>query len=408
MTIIFLSLMLVWLLPLTSGQNNTFSHVTTGTQVTPSESTRDQLATREASGLDPVSEVASRHITRSIGVQENGTKPSDEPSPQTPSKMFPPGILTAATPNNSTWSRFNGSTEGVKSTMETLFNFTTSAAIVATSHAGDPTTRAPPTPSSSAQTQSTDDETSRPSTRPTPSTSLVSTTDASTEPVENKTTNASPVPATQFPGLYRTAKAKTKTPSVHDAKTKERRPGGKEKPAKGSNHSKIVAGVIGGALVVMMVGFLFIFIKKRKLQKQQITTGDWAGPSPFLEGGVNNGQVTMRPSNRISLSSFLTQRLSKRLSALPDAGEELEDLTPASTFRGEHKGSSFGREAGGSDGGESNGMAGVVPETKSNGDTPMETSVSLTNETPHTNNNSEVANHIQDLSANPPTPPGLP
>ncbi|XP_031694185.1 mucin-5B-like [Anarrhichthys ocellatus] len=363
MTINFLSLMLVWLLPLPSGQNNTFSHVTTGMQVTPSESTQDQLTTREASSLDPVTEVAGRHIVRSIVVQENGTRPSDEPSLQTTSKMFPPGIRTAATPTNSTWSRFKGSTESVKSMME--FNFTTSAARVATSHAGDPTTTTwtPPTPSSSAQTQSTDDETSRPSTRPTPSTSLVSTTNASTEPVENKTANASPVTATQSPGLYRTPKATTKTPLFHVATTKERRPGGKEKPAKGSNHSKAVAGVIGGALVVMMVGFLLIYIKKRKLQKQQITTGDWAGPSPFLEGGANNGQVTMRPSNRTSLSSFLTQRLSKRLSTLPDAGEELEDLTPASTFGGEHKGSLFGREAGGSDG-----TAGDVPETKSNGD----------------------------------------
>ncbi|XP_075938897.1 uncharacterized protein LOC142939576 [Anarhichas minor] len=401
MTINFLSLMLVWLLPLPSGQNNTFSHVTTGTQVTPSESTQDKLTTREASSLDPV---AGRHIVRSIVVQENGTRPSDEPSLETTSKMFPPGIRTAATPTNSTWSRFNGSTESVKSTTE--FNFTTSAARVATSHAGDPTTTTwtPPTPSSSAQTQSTDDETSRPSTRPTPSTSLVSTTNASTEPVENKTANASPVTATQSPGLYRTPKATTKTPSFHVATTKERRPGGKEKPAKGSNHSKAVAGVIGGALVVMMVGFLLIYIKKRKLQKQQITTGDWAGPSPFLEGGANNGQVTMRPSNRISLSSFLTQRLSKRLSMLPDAGEELEDLTPASTFGGEHKGSLFGREAGGSDG-----TARDVPETKSNGDAPtekVENFVSLTNEMPRTNNSE--ANHMQDLSANPPTPPGQP
>lgn len=394
MTINFLSLMLVWLLPLPSGQNNTVSHVTTGTQ--------DQLTTREASSLDPVSEVAGRHIARSIVVQENGTRPSDEPSPQTTSKMFPPGTRTAATPTNSTWSRFNSSTE---------FNFTTSAARVITSHAGDPTTTTwtPPTPSSSAQTQSTNQVPTRPSTRPTPSTSLVSTANASTEPVENTTANASPVTATQSPSLHRTPKATTKTPSVHVATTKERRPGGKEEPAKGSNHSKAVAGVIGGALVVMMVGFLLIYIKKRKLQKQQITTGDWAGPSPFLEGGANNGQVTMRPSNRISLSSFLTQRLSKRLSTLPDAGEELEDLTPASTFGGEHKGSLFGREAGGSDGGGSNGPAGDVPERKSNGDAPTETPenfVSLTNEMPRTNNSE--ANHIQDLSANPPTPPGQP
>lgn len=102
------------------------------------------------------------------------------------------------------------------------------------------------------------------------------------------------------------------------------------------NSSKIVAGVIGGALCLMMVGFLVIYIKKSRLQKQQLTTTDWAGPSPFLESDNENGKVTLRTSNRISLSSFLPQRLSKRLSLLPERDEELQDMTPSATFGGKH------------------------------------------------------------------------
>lgn len=82
----------------------------------------------------------------------------------------------------------------------------------------------------------------------------------------------------------------------------------------------------------MVIGFLVIYIKKRKLQKQQISTTNWAGPTPFLESGADNGQVTLRSSNRISISSFLPQRLSKRLSLLPEVGEEMEDITVGSTF----------------------------------------------------------------------------
>lgn len=99
-----------------------------------------------------------------------------------------------------------------------------------------------------------------------------------------------------------------------------------------TNHSKVVAGVIGGALSLMMVGFLVIYMKKHKLQKQQLITTDWAGPSPFLESDVD--KVIPRSSNRISLSSFLPQRLSKRLSLLPEKDEELQDMTPSATFGG--------------------------------------------------------------------------
>ncbi|XP_057695692.1 uncharacterized protein LOC130917925 [Corythoichthys intestinalis] len=97
-------------------------------------------------------------------------------------------------------------------------------------------------------------------------------------------------------------------------------------------HSKVVAGLIGAALLVMIVGIVIIFVKKRKLQKQQITTNDWAGPSPFLSHGDDNGQVPLRSSSQIPLVSFLSQRISKRLSFLPEIKEESDSTTTASTF----------------------------------------------------------------------------
>ncbi|XP_061537936.1 uncharacterized protein LOC133405194 [Phycodurus eques] len=115
-----------------------------------------------------------------------------------------------------------------------------------------------------------------------------------------------------------------------------------EPPKEKSNnvpiHSQVVAGLIGVALLSMVVGILVIFVKKRKLQRQQITTNDWAGPSPFLIHGDDNGRVTMRSSNQISLPSFLSQRISNRLSFLPEIQEESEAITPGSTFGSTHGG----------------------------------------------------------------------
>lgn len=99
-----------------------------------------------------------------------------------------------------------------------------------------------------------------------------------------------------------------------------------------SNHGTVVAWIIVGALVLMIISFLIIYVKKNKLNEQQMTTKNWAGPSPFIENGEDNGQVRLRSTSRISLSSFLPQRLSRRLSLLPEADEEMEDINPGTTF----------------------------------------------------------------------------
>lgn len=100
-------------------------------------------------------------------------------------------------------------------------------------------------------------------------------------------------------------------------------------------HGKIVAGLIAGALLAMMIGFLVILYKKHKLKKHRIATTDWAGPTPFLEtgggGGGGNGHVTLRSASRISLTSFLPQRLSKRLSLLAESAEEMQDMQEMTT-----------------------------------------------------------------------------
>ncbi|XP_034403924.1 uncharacterized protein LOC117741182 isoform X2 [Cyclopterus lumpus] len=328
-----LGLAVLWLLPLTSGQNHTAAHGSTEDRTT---------------GWSPVSE----------------TPPA--------STMFVPGseAAAAATPTDSTPPRFDRSTEGRKST--------TSSA-----HASDSigTTRAPPGSSAQTPTQpatrlvSTQPATRLVSTQPAtrlvstqPATRLVSTVSTSTGPAESGGTSTSPVPAAS----YRTPKAAT-------------RPGKEEEPDEGPNHGKVVAGLIGGALLVMVVGFLLIYVKKRRLQNRQMATDDWAGPSPFLAGGADGGggRASTSPSNRISLSSFLTQRLSRRLSALPETGEEFADMT-ASTFGG--KGSLFAREE--------DGKAGLGPGGRSNGDTPETAEHHHNNHNNNNNNdddNSEVA-----------------
>lgn len=399
MTIDFTSLIFIWLLPLTasstvtSGQNHTFTNVMT------EEIPNDQLTTQE-----PV-----------IGdAKEETTKASTTPLQQTTPTVFLPNIQTAAT--YSTSSQLNSSTVGTKSTTEAQLKVTTPPTMVVTSLASNPTATIPSMLTSSAQSrntgktsQFTSDEITHPSTSPTRSTNF-STPTTSTKPVENKSTSTNPV-TMQSTGLFKTLPATTKTPFIHITKAKKRQVPPVKKSQNGANHSKAVAGIICGALVLMMVGFLVIYIKKWKLQKQQITTKDWAGPSPFLEGGADNGQVTLRSSNWISLSSFLPQRLSKRLSLLPEADEELEDMTPG-TFGDKHQGASFAQEVAGNDEQESNGSAVVVPEMKSTGDAPemVENSVSgsssQTNEPLSTYNNSNVTNLSEDHSANPPTPSG--
>lgn len=189
-------------------------------------------------------------------------------------------------------------------------------------------------------------------------------------------------------------KTSAATPFIRTTKAKNKQDSTKAetKPKQGSNPGNAVAAIIGGALLLMMVGFVGIYMKKRKIQKQQITTTDWAGPSPFLEAGSNDDQTTKRSSNRISLNSFLPQRLSKRLSLLPETDEELEDMTPGITFGGNHQENSVGQKLEGDEVQESNGTSAVVQENKTKGDY-VEAGENIVSQTSLQTNNSPSTNN---------------
>ncbi|CAM9099607.1 unnamed protein product, partial [Lampetra planeri] len=202
----------------------------------------------------------------------------------------------------------NTPSQGVRSTTEVTYEVTTGA-ITHTSH-----------PTTSASTQFTTAKTPHVSKRPTATTNHSAA--LITKPVENKTK----------PGAVTRTTGASTTPLVRITEAKKEPEPADDQSINVIKPGKVVAGLIGGALVLMMLGLLVVYGQKRKYQKQQITTSDWAGPSPFLEGGAGDGEVTLKSSNHISLSSFLPQRLSKRWNLLSGTNEEFGDTTPGTTF----------------------------------------------------------------------------
>ncbi|KAF4086114.1 hypothetical protein AMELA_G00102590 [Ameiurus melas] len=111
---------------------------------------------------------------------------------------------------------------------------------------------------------------------------------------------------------------------------------------KKSHPGHIVASLIGSILFLMFVAFVVVLIRNRQMKKKQMENSDWAGPSPFIEGDIHpnlptineDGSFHNQGSKRISLYSFLPQRLSKRLSMLNPTDEEvpLEYTQASSTF----------------------------------------------------------------------------
>lgn len=388
MTVNFIIPIFTWLLTESSavsiGQNDNFAKVTTG-EATRKNLIHDQLTSQEISSFYPLSDVSDHTVTPPILLdvnltEERGSTKASLPTTQTmPFKKFLMDIRTAATPTTSGVSQLNSST-GIKSTTEERSKVMESTTAVA-NQSRNPTkpTKVPAILSNFTQTQVTEgtstsqfvkDSITHPFKQPTQSTNPISTATIYVKPEEDKSESTSTVihrDAAQPTSSYKTSVA---TPFIHTTKVKKRQDpsGEKEKSKKGTHHSKAVAGLIGGALALMMLGFLVICIKKQKLQKQQITTTDWAGPSPFLEGGADNDQVTLRSSTRISLASFLPHRLSKRLSLLPETDRELVDMTSGTTFGGKHQESTFGQGVDGNDVQQSNESA-AVSEMNSTADT---------------------------------------
>ncbi|XP_056905562.1 mucin-2 isoform X2 [Takifugu flavidus] len=229
----------------------------------------------------------------------------------------------------------------------------------------------PGTPATAATTpMETSSSTSIPTTLP-PSTSIPTTLPPSTSiptTLPPGTTASMSTQPTIIRDVQPTAPSQT-TPATTKRTLKDIRPeedGGrpKKEATKEANHSTVVAWVIGATLFLMMVSFLVIYIRKRKLNEQQITIKNWAGPSPFIEDGEDNGQIRWRPSNRISLSSFLPQSLSRRLSLLPETDEEMEDINPGTTFGDRREGAPSDQQGAGRDVEGSAGAAADAPEAK--------------------------------------------
>ncbi|XP_047450131.1 protein EVI2B [Mugil cephalus] len=338
------------------------------------------LTTQEVSSINPHSQVSGLKVTPPIRDDVSPTKEmtSTKPSLQTIlTKTLFLNTEKTATPTNSILPPSYSSTRMMITTEEqaTIIKSTR----VVTSQASIPTkpTMVLPELYNSSQGQDkenintsifqfTTNKITHLSTYPLQSTKSISDVSTFTNTKEVKSGVLSTVTSggvSQTTGSY---KASMATPPIMTTKKMKRKETSKKenKSPDGVNHGKAVAGLIGGALLLMMVGFLVIYIKKRKLQRQTITTTDWAGPSPFLEGGADNGRGAQRSSNRISLTTILPQGLIKRLSLLPET-DELEDVATGTTFRDKHHKDTLGGKLEGIDVQESNKAVAVVPEMES-------------------------------------------
>ncbi|TSN39282.1 hypothetical protein Baya_9137 [Bagarius yarrelli] len=116
-------------------------------------------------------------------------------------------------------------------------------------------------------------------------------------------------------------------------------------PVKNNNKSHpgpVIASLICSILFLMFVAFVVVVLRNRQIRKKKSENTDWAGPSPFIESDIQPNQSAIneegpfyqREYRKVSLHSFLPQRLSKRLSMFSPTDEEIpiEDIQTSSTF----------------------------------------------------------------------------
>lgn len=128
-----------------------------------------------------------------------------------------------------------------------------------------------------------------------------------------------------------TAKKTTKKQIYTPSKDKEQ-----------ANPGPAVAAVIGTTFAFMFIAIIVILLKKRKMQRKRLENREWAGPSPFLDGDVQPNLPNMdEPAtinrqgfNQVSISRYLSQRLSKHLTLERNTSEEvlMGDILQGSTF----------------------------------------------------------------------------
>ncbi|XP_054901688.1 protein EVI2B-like [Poeciliopsis prolifica] len=304
------------------------------TDVTTGNMTQNtQLATQQPSTLEQLSEIPSVNTTITTSVDRTTPKdPRISTSTLHTTQMTHPGILSVNTETAPTVTN-SSNTPTVKSNVWKSITTLTRQ----TSQRINNST-APPMLSNITQNRGTE----RTSTSPIklnevtssfiPTSTLMAThtrtTSIKVEERKSKSTK-------RVPGGDTTQSSTSETPIIDEAKKK------------GSQDSKVVAAIIGSMLSLMIVGFLLIYIRIQRLQKEQTTTS-WAGPSPLMDGEANNDNALLGSSNRISMTSFLPNRLSKAFSLLPETNE-MTDITSRGTLEEKHQGSTFGQAIDGND-----------------------------------------------------------
>lgn len=331
MTLHFFSILLLWLLPLSAG----LSAFTAKPSVPSTQSTDDVSVT-----------------------EEKTMNPSGKPLilvSQTTLPVSHPVDPKAARPSFSTMSQVNISTADSTSAGTVDLETTTSSTAAETTGQDEKTTRV-------VFSTSTQFGNSTQSQSPGTTSDSVNITDGNTQPISAAVT----LTTTTKTSSTRTTAKKGATPSTPPKKTTgdKDQTKAKKKQQKDTFHSKLAAGLIGGALAGMMVGFLIIFLKRRGIQKQQLITAEWAGPSPFVQNGSDDDH-THGSDNKIVLTNFLPQRLSKRFSFLHDTGEEMKELKPGTTFGDKHREEKPACQTSGKDPEDTKETAPVVQEPKS-------------------------------------------
>ncbi|XP_051962708.1 protein EVI2B [Xyrauchen texanus] len=144
-----------------------------------------------------------------------------------------------------------------------------------------------------------------------------------------------------------TVKTSTSTPLYTTRKTTVKQdPQPSPKTPSNNKHRKnpgaAVAALIGTTFVLMFIAIIVIMIRKRKIQKRQLENPEWAGPSPFLDGDIQPNLPSMDESDsfnkrgfsQISISRYLSQRLSKHLTLGKNTNEDvfMGDILQGSTF----------------------------------------------------------------------------
>ncbi|XP_029922163.1 protein EVI2B [Myripristis murdjan] len=463
-TICFVFLIFLWLLPLTVNGMPTpsYNHITTNLttgEVTASEKTftsgfhtDDETVQLSGSSMNtttikPVgvlptldAEAAGTDFTLTqIATTTETLITTASPGPFQPPAQYSATLGlegstdTQTVPNPSisvlSWSN-DSTTEGTQNTTGVPPQLASSATTAITIRTNISITEAPstsPPPSTASQNPSRETTSNLTATRkhltspplvgPTQATTYFLNETRSATPAEHNSTHEGTVTvdgdsggATRHTeGMHKTSMATTRKPLIVMTKAKKK-PKTQEKntdnKSKANNHGIAVAWIIGAALVLMLVGFLVIYVKKQKLQKQQVNTRDWAGPSPFLDGAHDsNGQVEMRSFNRVSLTSFLPQRLSRRLSLLQEMDEE--DIKTDSTFRDNPPGSTFGIEVAKDDTQAGNETAVVVSEKTQMGEAQEADGPLFEETTPQTSDTSSTPNPETKQTAAPSEPVDL-